>query len=204
MKMRLTMPDARTRWLVAGRSAAGALLLAVTVSGCIGSGSPTVFTPSPQTSAPSGTPGTRTPSPTGQGPSSKVSSRSSGTASGGTTTSARASASASGTPSASPTSSSSRTSAASHPATPQPTHTAATHQASTHTAIPSTRPFPTTAPETGGGGTAGLQDGVVFGAGGAAILAGLGALAYRRRLRRRLAAGRPAVDDQQDREPAGR
>ncbi|TVZ04389.1 hypothetical protein EAS64_18655 [Trebonia kvetii] len=70
--------------------------------------------------------------------------------------------------------------------------------------IPSTRPFPTTAPETGGGGTAGLQDGVLFGAGGAAILAGLGTLAYRRRLRRRLAAGRPAADRQQDREPADR
>jgi hypothetical protein len=84
------------------------------------------------------------------------------------------------------------------------THTAATHPASTHTAIPSARPLPTAPPETGGGGTAGLQDGVVFGAGGAAILAGLGTLAYRRRLRRRLAAGRPAADRQQDREHADR
>ena len=73
-----------------------------------------------------------------------------------------------------------------------------------HTPIPSTRPFPTSAPETGGGGTAGLQDGLLFGAGGAAILAGLGSLAYRRRLRRRLRAGQPAAGGRQDREPADR
>jgi hypothetical protein len=40
-------------------------------------------------------------------------------------------------------------------------------------------------PQTGGGGTAGLQDGTLFVIGGAAILAGFGALAYRRRLRSR-------------------
>ena len=70
--------------------------------------------------------------------------------------------------------------------------TAATQPAQPrHTVIPSTRPFPTAAPETGGGGTAGLQDGLLFGIGGAAVLAGLGTLAYRRRLARRFAA-RPA------------
>jgi hypothetical protein len=105
---------------------------------------------------------------------------------------------------ASHASSGSHTSSATHGATPHATQTPGTHQGSTHTAIPSARPFPTTAPETGGGGTAGLQDGVLFGAGGAAILAGLGTLAYRRRLSRRLTAGRPAPDRQQDREPADR
>ncbi len=54
--------------------------------------------------------------------------------------------------------------------TPVPTVTA------THTV------FPTTAPRTGGGGTAGLQDGLLFGLGGAAMLAGAGGVVYRRRL----------------------
>ena len=48
--------------------------------------------------------------------------------------------------------------------------------------------MPTAAPETGGGGTAGLQDGVLFGVGGLAVLAGMGSLAYRRRLARKLRA----------------
>jgi len=43
---------------------------------------------------------------------------------------------------------------------------------------------PTAAPQTGGGGTAGLQDGLLFVVGGAAILAGAGSIAYRRRLAR--------------------
>ena len=51
----------------------------------------------------------------------------------------------------------------------------------------STIPYPTAAPETGGGGTAGLQDGLLFGIGGAAVLAGIGFLAYRRRLARKFA-----------------
>ena len=42
--------------------------------------------------------------------------------------------------------------------------------------------FPVGAPQTGGGGTAGLQDVTLFGIGGAAILAGIASLAYRRRL----------------------
>ena len=43
---------------------------------------------------------------------------------------------------------------------------------------------PTAAPVTGGGGTAGLQDGLLFGLGAAAILAGAGSIVYRRRLTR--------------------
>ena len=45
--------------------------------------------------------------------------------------------------------------------------------------------YPVGAPQTGGGGTAGLQDVTLFGAGGAAILAGFASLAYRRRLTRK-------------------
>src|SRR5215472_14557382 len=52
----------------------------------------------------------------------------------------------------------------------------------THTESPT---VPEGAPETGGGGTAGLQDGLAIGLGLVAILAGLGSLAYRRRLTRR-------------------
>jgi hypothetical protein len=43
-------------------------------------------------------------------------------------------------------------------------------------------PPPTAAPVTGGGGTAGLQDGVLFAIGAAAILAGVGSVIYRRKL----------------------
>lgn len=43
---------------------------------------------------------------------------------------------------------------------------------------------PTAAPVTGGGGTAGLQDGLLFVLGAAAILAGVGSILYRRRFTR--------------------
>jgi hypothetical protein len=42
--------------------------------------------------------------------------------------------------------------------------------------------FPTTAPITGGGGTAGFQDAGLVVLGGAAVLAGAGSIAYRRRM----------------------
>ncbi|MFY9926387.1 MAG: hypothetical protein WAK82_00140 [Streptosporangiaceae bacterium] len=45
--------------------------------------------------------------------------------------------------------------------------------------------YPSVAPVTGGGGTAGLQDAALFGMGGVAILLGVGSLAYRRRVHRR-------------------
>ena len=69
MKMRLTPPDpAPGAWLIAGRSAAGAVLLVVVVSACSGGGSgssvPSIFTPTSQTSG-HATSGTRTPSPAG-------------------------------------------------------------------------------------------------------------------------------------------
>ena len=49
----------------------------------------------------------------------------------------------------------------------------------------STQYPPVGAPQTGGGGTAGLQDVTLFGIGGAAILSGIASLAYRRRLTRK-------------------
>ncbi|HEX5290969.1 MAG TPA: hypothetical protein VFX25_19080 [Streptosporangiaceae bacterium] len=42
----------------------------------------------------------------------------------------------------------------------------------------------TAAPATGGGGTAGFQDGPLLGLGAAAIVAGAGSIAYRRRVMR--------------------
>jgi hypothetical protein len=59
--------------------------------------------------------------------------------------------------------------------TPLPTVTA------THTVTA----FPSAAPITGGGGTAGLQDALLFGIGGAAVLAGAGSIVYRRRLNKK-------------------
>jgi hypothetical protein len=50
---------------------------------------------------------------------------------------------------------------------------------------PSASPFPSAAPVTGGGGTAGFQDASLLGLGVAALLAGAGSLAYRRRLTRK-------------------
>ena len=48
-----------------------------------------------------------------------------------------------------------------------------------------TSEIPTAAPPTGGGGTAGLQDGLLFVLGVAAILIGAGSILYRKRLTRR-------------------
>jgi len=101
-----------------------------------------------------------------------------GSESGSTSASSTATSSASADASASTT----------PPATPS-THTTTPTPAVT-TVSPSPVPtttyyYPTGAPATGGGGTAGLQDGLVFVLGGAAIAAGLGSLAYRRKFSRR-------------------
>ena len=64
----------------------------------------------------------------------------------------------------------------------------ATHTATataTVTITPTPDVIPDAAPVTGGGGTAGLQDGLLFAVGTAAILAGAGSIIYRRRLTRR-------------------
>jgi hypothetical protein len=87
------------------------------------------------------------------------------------------------------------------PATPTSAPATHTSAPATHTSAPA---FPTAPPETGGGGTAGLQDGLLFGAGGGAVLIGLGTLAYRRRLARKFGIGEPARRDPADREPVDR
>ncbi len=86
----------------------------------------------------------------------------------GTTTPASGQTTASGTSSASST------------ATPIATVTTTV----TAPATSVTSYVPTAAPVTGGGGTAGLQDGLLFGLGAVAILAGAGSIVYRRRLTR--------------------
>ncbi len=96
--------------------------------------------------------------------------------------------------SSSPHASSSATARASQTPTAQVTTEFPTTAAPTHSSTPQDTAFPTAAPETGGGGTAGLQDGVLFGGGGLAVLAGIGTLAYRRRLSRKFAARRDADD----------
>jgi hypothetical protein len=70
--------------------------------------------------------------------------------------------------------------------TPTPTITATIITPTPVTPTPTTTVtvFPSVAPVTGGGGTAGLQDIALFGLGGAAILLGAGSLAYRRRVNR--------------------
>ena len=60
--------------------------------------------------------------------------------------------------------------------TPTVTETVTAPATSTTTVIPNA------APVTGGGGTAGLQDGLLFALGAALILAGVGSIVYRRRL----------------------
>ena len=81
------------------------------------------------------------------------------------------SASASASPSASPSPSDSSSPSPEPSASPSPSPEVTT-------------PFPTVAPVTGGGGTAGFQDAGLAVLGGIAIAAGLGSIAYRRRMTR--------------------
>ena len=221
MKVRLTVPVAscpapvrppRPRPAVslvallrAGRTAAVAALLAVAVAACSGGGSPSstvpsIFTPTPGTSASHASGGaSRTPSPSSGGKTSATAKA---------TSSARASASAKPTPTSRATATTRPTATTRATATGTPSRAAtatpsATHRASTEptprvTRHPTTAPsrhYPVGAPQTGGGGTAGLQDVTLFGFGGAAMLAGLGSLAYRRRLSRRRRADASALPD---------
>jgi hypothetical protein len=201
MKMRLTPPVAAPgAWLIAGRSAAGAVLLAVTVSACSGGGSsvPSISAPTPQTNGQSSShQGTRTPSPAGQ---ASRSGRSTASSSASTSAPGRGGASVSESPPAA--ASSSASSHASSSATAKPSHTGT--PAPSHSSAPATPAFPTAAPETGGGGTAGLQDGLLFGVGGLAVFAGFGTLVYRRRLARKFGINEPTRRDQADRESADR
>ena len=110
---------------------------------------------------PSGTPTSFAPggSPTGTGTATPT-----GTATATATGTATASASGS-------SASASANAQASKSATPTPS-----------TTTRSAGGFPTAAPETGGGGTAGFQDTLLVTLGGAAILAGAGSIVYRRRV----------------------
>jgi hypothetical protein len=97
-------------------------------------------------------------------------------ASGGSSTSPDAGTSSAGTPGVS---SSSPVDTATGVATATVTTTV------TELAPTPTSEIPTAAPPTGGGGTAGLQDGLLFVLGVAAILIGAGSILYRKRLTRR-------------------
>ena len=63
-----------------------------------------------------------------------------------------------------------------------PTQTTTITVTPTQSVSPSSSQIPTQPPITGGGGTAGFQDGLLLAVGAAAIVAGAGGLAYRRRL----------------------
>lgn len=82
-------------------------------------------------------------------------------------------------------STSSSTSPTSGTTTVTVTPTTTTTVTPTPTPSPSPSPIPSYAPVTGGGGTAGFQDGLLLAIGAAAIAAGAGSIAYRRRLTRR-------------------
>jgi hypothetical protein len=116
----------------------------------------------------SGTPPVTVLSPTVSGGSPTSTSTATSTPSAGTS----ATETPTGTPTESPTSS--------------PTASPTTSPTPTYSPTPSTyySPYPTAAPVTGGGGTAGFQDAGLAVLGGAAIVAGLGSIAYRRRLTR--------------------
>jgi len=101
----------------------------------------------------------------------------SGTATHSGTAAASANAHASGTATATSTKKATTTPTATSSGIVYPTTQAPTPTPTTY--------YPTSAPQTGGGGTAGLQNGLAIGLGGTAILAGLGSLGYRKRLRRR-------------------
>ena len=195
MKMRLTKPSAAPgAWLIAGRSAAGAVLIVIAVSACTGGGSgssvPSIFTPTAPTSGHASVSGSRTPSPAGGASSTRKAGASTSPTAHPSSADSHASASASSKPSA----------------TTAPSSAPATHATApvTHTSAPVSPAYPTAAPETGGGGAAGLQDGLLFGLGGLAVFAGLGSLAYRRRLARKFGAGRRTPQTPADREPADR
>jgi hypothetical protein len=203
MKMRLTKPSAAPgAWLIAGRSAAGAVLIVIAVSACTGGGGsgssvPSIFTPTAPASGHASVSSSRTPSPAGGASSTGKAGASTSPTAHPSSADSHASASASSKPRATTAPSSAPATHATAPVT----HTAAP---ATHTSAPVATLYPTAAPETGGGGAAGLQDGLLFGLGGLAVFAGLGSLAYRRRLARKFGAGQRTPQTPADREPADR
>jgi hypothetical protein len=89
------------------------------------------------------------------------------------------SASASGSPSPSASASPSPSPSPSDTTSPSPEPSASPIPSPVYTTV-----YPTVAPVTGGGGTAGFQDAGLAVLGGTAIAAGLGSIAYRRRMTR--------------------
>jgi hypothetical protein len=145
------------------------VLACVALSACT-SGS--ASTPPASTYIPSAS-GSATGSATGSvGGSAGTSSTPTGTASGSTSPRTGTSSSASATTSATRSASASASPSASRRTSPQPSSS------------PSPSPAPDGAPVTGGGATAGFQDAGLAVLGGAAIVAGLGSIAYRRRITR--------------------
>ena len=203
MKMRLTKPAAAPgAWLIAGRSAAGAVLIVIAVSACTGGGGsgssvPSIFTPTAPTSGHASVSSSRTPSPAGGASSTGKAGVSTSPTAHPSSADSHASASASSKPRATTAPSSAPVTHATAPVT----HATAPV---THATAPVAPLYPTAAPETGGGGAAGLQDGLLFGLGGLAVFAGLGSLAYRRRLARKFGAGQRTPQTPADREPADR
>jgi carbohydrate-binding DOMON domain-containing protein len=102
-------------------------------------------------------------------------------ASGSPASTSTASAPATTTPTTTATATPTTTVTATPTATPTPTPTVTRTVLRTPTPTPS---YPSAAPVTGGGGTAGFQDGLLFALGAAAVVVGLGGIAYRRRLTR--------------------
>ena len=114
-----------------------------------------------------------TPPPSTFIPSAGASSTATGTASGGSS------------PLTTTTTSTSTSASASPPPTtfiPSPSPSASETPSPEPSASPSPSPVPDAAPVTGGGGTAGFQDAGLAVLGGTAIVAGLGSIAYRRRI----------------------
>jgi hypothetical protein len=107
------------------------------------------------------------------------------TISGTATGSVTAPASSGSTPSSGTTASSGTPGVTTSPAVTATATATVTRTATAPATASSTSQIPTAAPAAGGGGTAGLQDGLLFGLGVTAILAGTGSIAYRRRLTRR-------------------
>jgi hypothetical protein len=105
-----------------------------------------------------------------------------GSASGSASSTATASSTASSTASAS--SSASASASASASTSPSASVSPSATPSASPSPSPSYSPYPTGAPITGGGGTAGFQDGGFAVLGGAAIVAGLGSIIYRRRITR--------------------
>jgi len=159
MRVRTTIAGtARSVRLTAIGWGASAIIASVVISGCTSGSStttPAIFTPSVTVSG-----------------SASVTITASGSA-GVSPSSGDSPSPAVTTTTATTTPTPTRTTTATDTATPTPTVTR------TVTA------YPTAAPVTGGGGTAGFQGALLLIVGIAAILAGAGGIAYRRRLRRR-------------------